>query len=98
MRTKNRSMSYYFLSRISSSKPFDKAAPASALISTGSTAPLENISCTRTLPSVSEAVTPAARTSSAGGGDPGACEDLSSNAMATAGASSVEMAMSVADF
>ena len=56
------------------------------------------MSCTRTLPSVSDEVTPAASTSSAGGADPGAFDDFSSNAMATAGASSVDMAMSVADF
>lgn len=91
-------MKRHFLSGSSSSNPLDKAAPASALISTGKTAPFGNMSCTRTLPSVSDAETPAASTSSAGGADPGAFDDLSSKAMATAGASSVEMAMSVGDF
>ena len=67
------------------------AAPASVLISTGKMAPFSNRSCTRTLPRVSESETPAAKQSKAGGGSPGACSVFSSNAIATAGARSVEM-------
>ena len=86
----------YFLST-SADSPLDSAAPAALLISTGNTAPFSNMSCTRTMPSVSEGVAPAARQSSAGGAAPGACSVFSSNAMATAGASSVAMATFVAD-
>ncbi|MDP3824290.1 MAG: hypothetical protein Q8R33_22695 [Burkholderiales bacterium] len=53
-------------------KPLDKAAPAATLISTGRTAPFSKTSCTRTLPSSSEADTPAARASRAGAGAPAA--------------------------
>ncbi len=86
----------YFLGS-SFESPFERAAPAALLISTGNTAPFSNMSCTRTLPSVSEGAAPAARQSSAGGGAPGDCSVLSSNAIATAGASSVVMATLVAD-
>ena len=51
----------------------------------------------RTLPSISEGAAPAANTSSAGAGAPGACSVLSNSAMATAGANSVAMATFVAD-
>lgn len=78
--------------------PLDNASPAAILISTGKTVPLSNISCTRTLPLVCEAETPAARQSSAAGGAPGASWLLSNSAIATAGASSVAMATLVADF
>lgn len=82
----------------SSVSPFDKASPAAMLISTGKTAPLSNINCRRTLPLVCEGETPAARQSSAGGGEPGASSIFSNKAIATAGASSFAMATLVVDF
>jgi len=88
----------YFVAGNSFAKLSDKAAPAATLISTGRTAPLSNRSCTRTFPLSSEADTPAARQSSAGGGAPGAWSLFSNKAIATAGASSVAMATFVADF
>jgi hypothetical protein len=78
--------------------PLVSAAPASTLISTGSTAPFSNMSCMRTFPSTSDGAAAAASTSNAAGGAPGGCSVLSNNAIATAGASSVAMATFVADF
>ncbi len=82
----------------SSASPLDKAAPAAALISTGKTAPVSNMSCTRTLPGVSDGAAPAAKQSSAGGAALGSCSVLSSKAIATAGARSVAIAWLVAVF
>lgn len=93
-----RTPSRYLGAGSSSASPLDNASPAAILISTGKIVPLSNISCTRTLPLVCEAETPAARQSSAAGGAPGASSLLSNSAIATAGANSLAMATLVADF
>ncbi len=92
-----RTNTYFFLGS-SAASPLERAAPAALLISTGSTAPFSNTSCTRTFPLVSEGAAPAAKQLSDGAAAPGNCSVLSSNAMATAGASSFAIASLVADF
>jgi hypothetical protein len=75
-----------------------EATPAALLISTGKTVPFSKSNCTRTFPSSSERAAPAARQSRAGGAAPGSCSVFCNSAIATAGASSLDMATSVGDF